>query len=212
MQLLGNAFAGLLISDRWSAYNFVATAMRQLCWSHLARDFKAFADHGPRAKALSIKLGSLVNTMFHHWHRVRDGTLSRAQFQDLMKPVQTDIEAALLEGTSIPSIARKCRGIVKLQCALWTFVRVQGVEPTNNHAERVVRHPVLWRKGSFGTDSPNGSRFVERILTVVTTLRLQDRNVLDYVTAACADALWGREPASLLPAHLRVAPVPSAAA
>lgn len=90
--------------------------------------------------------------------------------------------------------------------ARWTFVSVEGVDPTNNFAERILRQGVLWRKGSFGTDSPNGSRFVERILTVVTTLRLQKRNVLDYMTAACEAALHGTTSPSLLPAST---PLPS---
>jgi len=198
-QLLGASFLGRLNSDRWSAYNFIETVRRQLCWSHLKRDFKGFAEHGVEAKALSVKLGLSVDTMFHEWHRVRDGTLSRPDFRALMQPIQLDIEARLQDGTSIPAIARKCRGILKLQPALWTFVRVVGVEPTNNHGERVVRHAVLWRKGCFGTDSPNGSRFVERILTTVVTLRLQKRNVLQFVTAACEAALHGAQPPSLLP-------------
>lgn len=201
-QLLGVSFAGHLISDRWSAYNFVATAQRQLCWSHLARDFKGFADHGAKAKPLSTKLESLVNALFHHWHCVRDGTLTRAAFQTLMQPIQSEIEACLQEGTSIPEIARKCRNVITLQPALWTFVRIEGVEPTNNRGERAVRHAVLWRKGCFGTDSDNGSRFVERILTAVVTLRLQKRNVLDYVTGACEAALHGTRPESLLPERL----------
>jgi transposase len=87
-----------------------------------------------------------------------------------------------------------------LEPALWTFAYVEGVEPTNNAAELRIRHGVMWRKTSFGTDSPNGSRFVERILTVVTTLRMQGRDVLDYVTAACEAALHGTTPPSLLPA------------
>ena len=210
-KLLGATFAGVLISDRWNAYNFVDAVRRQLCWSHLARDFKAFADHGPEAKALSVKLEALVHTMFHQWHRVRDGTLSRLVFQELMQPIQSEIEACLQEGNSTLGIAGTCRRILKLQSALWTFVRIEGVEPTNNRGERAVRHPVLWRKGSFGTDSDNGSRFAERILTVVTTLRLQKRNVLDYVTAACCDALHGRQPASLLPQHVLVSRAAAAA-
>ncbi len=86
-----------------------------------------------------------------------------------------------------------------MEPALWTFAYVEGVEPTNNAGELRIRHGVMWRKTSFGTDSPSGSRFVERILTVVTTLRMQRRNVLDYVTAACEAALYGKAPPSLLP-------------
>ena len=208
-ELLGAAFAGILISDRWSAYNFVDATRRQLCWAHIARDFKAFADHGPQARVLSGKLGPLVDAMFHHWHRVRDGTLARLAFQELMQPIQAEVEACLKQGTSIQSIARKCRRILKVQATLWLFVHTEGIEPTNNRGERAVRHAVLWRKSSFGTDSPNGSRFVERILTTVTTLRLQNRNVLDYVTTACRDALCGRQPPSLLPASQHAASLAS---
>jgi transposase len=198
-QLLGAGFAGWLVSDRWSAYNFVDVVRRQLCWSHLDRDFKAFAQYGTQAKALSERLGSLVDTMFHHWHRVRDGTLTRIEFQRLMEPIQAEVELCLQQGTGIASIARKCRNIVKLKQALWTFVYVEGIEPTNNRGERTIRHPVLWRKTSLGTDSEAGSRFVERILTTVVTLRLQKRNVLEYIAKACSDALHGVKPASLLP-------------
>jgi transposase len=89
--------------------------------------------------------------------------------------------------------------MLKLRQALWTFVRHEGVEPTNNAAERAIRPGVLWRKGSFGTQSPEGSRFVETMMTVVATLTQQHRNSLDYVTAACAAALWGEPAPSLLP-------------
>jgi transposase len=112
------------------------------------------------------------------------------------------VVARLREGTSCSSslVGGRCREILALEPALWTFVAFEGVEPTNNFAERILRQGVLWRKGSFGSDSPNGSRFVERILTVVTTLRLQKRNVLDYMTAACEAALHGTTAPSLLPA------------
>ena len=88
---------------------------------------------------------------------------------------------------------------MKLRQALWTFVRHTGGAPTNNAAERAIRPGGLWRKGSFGTQSPEGSRFVEAMITVVATLKQQHRNVLDYVTAACEAALCGESAASLLP-------------
>jgi transposase len=93
-----------------------------------------------------------------------------------------------------------CENILKLEVALWTFVFVEGVEPTNNNAERPLRRAVLWRRRSFGTQSENGSRFVERVLATVTTLRQQERDVLDYLTEACAAAIRGDKPPSLLPA------------
>jgi transposase len=201
-ELLGATFAGILISDRWTAYSWVDVMRRQLCWAHLLRQFIGFQDHGPEETAIGKSLELLTDTMFHLWHRVRDGTLSRTTFQKLMKSLRLHVVARLQEGTSCSSglVAGRCREILTLEPALWTFVTHEGVEPTNNFAERILRQGVLWRKGSFGTDSSSGSRFVERILTVVTTLRLQRRNVLDYLTTACEAALQGTPPPSLLPA------------
>ncbi len=122
------------------------------------------------------------------WTQVKDGTLSRRKFQQLIAPVQQKIKGLLDEGSDCRSSKTRgtCRQIRTLEAALWTFVRVPGVEPTNNAAERGLRRAVMWRRKSFGTQSEAGSRFVERILTVVTSLRQQGRNVLEYLTAACA--------------------------
>lgn len=199
-ELLGAAFGGLLISDRWSAYSWVDVTRRQLCWAHLLRQFRGFKDY-PEAAAIGRALELLTEVMFHQWHRVRDGTMTRTAFGELVEPLKKQVVAWLYEGVScgVPKVAGRCREILALEPALWTFVHEEGVEPTNNAGERIVRAGVLWRKRSFGTDSPNGSRFVERILTVVATLRLQKRNVLDYATAACEAALHGRPAPSLLP-------------
>jgi transposase len=201
-ELLGEAFAGILVSDRWSAYAWVDVARRQLCWAHLLRQFRGFQAHGPEAKIIGRALEVLTDTMFGAWHRVRDGTMTRAAFRRLVKPLREHVVARLQEGATCPvrAIAGRCREILELEPALWTFASVQGVEPTNNVGEHRIRHGVMWRKTSFGTDSPSGSRFVERILTVVTTLRIQGRNVLDYVANACGAALQGRDAPSLLPA------------
>jgi len=221
-ELLGEAFAGLLVSDRWAGYNWVDTLRRQLCWSHLERQFEGFADHGRGGKRLSRKLLRQTCKMFRLWHWVRDGTLSRAAFQRKMQPVERRI-VALLEGgqrCAQRAVAGRCREILKLQDALFTFVRVEGVEPTNNHGERVLRHAVIWRKGCYGVDSEAGAIFVGRVLTVVTTLRLQKRNVLDWMTDACEAHLARRPGPSLLPVPtsqpvafpLPHVPVPMAAA
>lgn len=139
--------------------------------------------------------------MFDQWHRVRDGTLLRADFRQIMTPLSGEILLLLRQGSQCdaPQVAGRCREILKLEGALFTFVRVAGVAPTNNMAERAIRPAVLWRKGSFGTDSENGSRFVERILTVVTTLRMQQRNVLGYVSSACQAHRHGPPATALLP-------------
>ena len=98
-----------------------------------------------------------------------------------------------------PKTAGTCRELLAGERHLWTFVRVEGVDPTNNDAERALRHGVIDRKTSGGTDSESGSRFVERMLTVVATCRQQDRNVLEYLTR-CYQAHLDRQPSpSLLP-------------
>jgi len=201
-ELLGKAFSGILISDRWSAYEWVDVQRRQLCWAHLLRQFIGFQSYAAEATAIGRSLELLTEAMFHLWHRVRDGTVTRKDFQKRMEQLRTHVIARLCEGMECSSraVAGRCREILQLEPALWTFVYVEGVEPTNNVGERRIRHGVMWRKTSFGTDSPNGSRFVERILTVVTTLRIQKRNVLDYLTEACEAALHGRPAPSLLPA------------
>jgi transposase len=204
-QLLGRTFVGIVGSDRWSAYNWLNPERRQLCWAHLKRDFQAFVDRGGEAKRLGRALLRQIKAMFTLWHRVRDGTLSRADFQAHMRPIQRRVGKLLRAGTTLScdKTRRTCQNILKLEVALWTFVSVEGVEPTNNGAERPLRKAVLWRRRSFGTQSERGSRFVERVLTAVTTLRQQDRDVLDYLTAACTAAIRGNEAPSLLP-HLVV--------
>ncbi|MGV1015460.1 MAG: IS66 family transposase, partial [Methyloceanibacter sp.] len=186
-----------------SADNWICEEKRQRCWAHLVRPFKGFADYGAQARRIGNELLAGCKTLFDQWHRVRDGTLPRAGFEQTLWPVRGEMLDRLREGSrgDAAKVAGRCREILKLQGALFTFVRVAGVEPTNNVAQRAIRPAVLWRKGSYGTDSEQGSRFVERILTVVTTLRLQRRNVLDYVTSACQAHRHGQPAASLLPPH-----------
>ena len=172
-ELLGATFAGILVSDRWAGYAWVDVARRQLCWAHLLRQFRGFQEHGPEASAIGRALELLTETMFHAWHRVREGTDDARRLPELMGRSAEHVVTHLREGMSCPAsaVAGRCREILELEPALWTFAYVEGIEPTNNAAEHRIRHGVMWRKTSFGTDSPTGSRFVERILTVVTTLR-----------------------------------------
>jgi transposase len=128
-------------------------------------------------------------------------SLSRKDFQGQVQPIRAGVQALLVEGTHLShtKTRRTCENILHLEPALWTFVFVEGVEPTNNGAERPLRRAVLWRRRSFGTQSPSGSLFVERVLTAVMTLRQQKRDVLDYLTATCAATTCGVKPPSLLP-------------
>jgi transposase len=144
----------------------------------------------------------LSDQLFHWWHRVRDGTLARSSFQQYVGPLRHALREQLERGAecSCRKTAGTCRKLLGQESSLWTFVWVAGIEPTNNAAERVLRHAVLWRKSSGGTDSEAGSRFVERMLSVVATARQQKRNVLELLTACCRVRLDGSEAPSLLPA------------
>jgi len=108
-------------------------------------------------------------------------------------------DIAQREKTPLAKTVRTCQQLLKVETALWTFVTTEGIEPTNNAAERALRPAVLWRKNSFGSQSEAGSLFVSRMLTVVTTLRSQNRPVLDYLVEICHAARQGQPPPSLLP-------------
>ncbi|HZC02591.1 MAG TPA: IS66 family transposase [Gammaproteobacteria bacterium] len=200
-ELLGQTFSGILVTDRWSAYNWYPVRWRQLCWAHLLRDFEAMISRGGKSQEIGEALKSQAHQMFHWWHRVRDGTLSRSSFRSYMSPVRRQVEQLLEAGVTcgVSKTEGMCRDMLKRRQALWTFVHLEGVEPTNNTGERAIRPGVLWRKGSFGTHSPQGSRFVESMMTVVGTLKQQQRNVLDYLTAACEATLRDEPAPSLLP-------------
>ena len=200
-RMLGTDFKGVLNSDRWSAYNWLDNCYRQLCWSHLQRDFQSFVERGTDPQKIGEALLTATHQMFTWWHLVQKGSLSRQQFQDQMQSVRTQVGGLLRQGTacSHSATAGTCRDILKRESALWTFIDIEGVEPTNNFAEQKIRSGVLWRNSSFGTQSAVGSRFVERIMTVISTLKQQNRNLLDYLTQACEAANDGRSAPSLLP-------------
>jgi transposase len=213
-ELLGERFCGTLVTDRWSAYHWYPTRWRQVCWAHLLRDFEAMIERGGRSQEIGEALREQARQIFHWWHCVRDGTLTHAQFRIVIRPMRRHV-ARLLKAGQTCGIAKTegvCREVLKVYDALWTFVRVEGVEPTNNVAERAIRPGVLWRKGSFGTQSGAGSRFVEVMMTVVATLKQQHRNVLAYMTDACQAVYTGEPAPSLRPLHPAVHEQPSAAA
>ena len=178
-------FSGVLVSDRWGGYNFF-NGLRQLCWAHLQRDFKAVGESGGRLGQLGAALDDLATRLLRLRARVRDGTLKWRTFQQRMPPLIEQVEMFLQEGALHEgSLAGKCRKIFKHRKHLWTFVDREDVEPTNNHAERIVRQGVLWRKSSFGTQSDRGARYVERVLTVGATCQLQGRSVIEFMREAC---------------------------
>jgi transposase len=211
-ELLGG-WLGVLVTDRHGAYHWWPDCRRQFCWAHLKRDIYAIIERGGDSARIGKGLLDEVARMFIWWHRVRDGTLARSTFRVYMRTVQRRFEALLAEGAaaSHPKTSKTCALLLKHRHALWTFVYVEGVEPTNNGAEQVVRHGVIMRKISYGTHSEAGSRFVERMLTVHATLHRQHRSVLDFMRAACTAALRGRPALSLLPTEMPASPLRRAA-
>jgi transposase len=206
--LLGSAHRQVVTSDRWKSYN--GFRRRQFCWSHLRRDFQAMIDRQNSGAAIGKKLLGLSDRMFAWWHRVRDGTLARSSFQVYISGLRAEVREALIQGAgcACPKTAATCRNLTANESKLWAFVWHEGIEPTNNAAERALRHAVLWRKGSVGTDSSRGSRFVERILSVRETCRQQGRGLLPYLVECCQAHWEGKEAPPLLPRqgfHLGVA-------
>ena len=168
---------------------------------HLRRDFQALIDRDDAGAAVGRDLLLNADVMFENWKRVRDGTLTRDGFRRTYGWLRDEVRAALVRGTTCdaPKTAGVCRDLLKVEAALWTFPRHDGIEPTNNAAERAIRHPVCWRKTSYGTDSEPGSRFVERILTLVATARQRGHAVLATLTDAIHAARTSRKRLSPVP-------------
>jgi transposase len=199
--LLGPDFAGVVGSDRWSAYSRFPAERRAFCWAHLKRDFQGLVDRGGEAAPVGRWGLAEIERLFGHWYRFRAGEFDRPELQRRLVPLQARLGRLLRRGQANPDykVAGLCRALTKWWPALWTFARVEGVEPTNNGAERALRPAVLWRKGSFGSDSAAGSWFAERLLTVAATCRQQGRALLDFLVAAGEAALHGTAAPSLLP-------------
>jgi transposase len=197
--LLGSDRRKVVISDRFCSYHWIKR--RQFCWAHLNRDFQAMVDRGGESAEVGRLLLGHSERLFDWWHRVRDGTMARATLRCHVAIMRFSFRDDLRRGVACgcAKTAGTCRELLAGETHLGTFVRVEGVEPTNNDAERALRHGVIYRKLSGGTDSESGSRFVERMLTVVATCRQQEINVLDYLTRCYQAHLDGQPAPSLLP-------------
>jgi transposase len=198
-QLLGKEYSGVATCDRLKSYWWIKRL--QWCWAHLRRDFQAMIDRGKPGQAIGQSLLEQSNRLFHLWHQFRAGKLSRSRFQQAMTPVREAVKQVLQRGkkSRCSSTAGTCKELLGHEKWLWTFVDVCGVQPTNNEAERAELPGVLLRKTSGGTDSRQGSRFVERVLSVVDTCRRQGKKVLDYLSACIETWRQQRDPPSLAP-------------
>lgn len=196
--LLGR-FSGVLNSDRWNGYCFYKH-VRQICWAHLKRDFKAISESKGGLGQIGKELYALAQKILKLRRRVRDGTLQWKTFQSRMILLEDDVERFLEKGAAYDgALGGKCRDILKHQAYLWAFVDDPNVEPTNNAAEQIIRQAVLWRKTSFGTQSKRGARYVERMLTVCATCRLQGRSIIAYMRNVCHCRLNNSPTPSLTP-------------
>lgn len=208
--VIGEACPGAVGPDRLAAYHGIEPEHRQVCWAHLKRDFVAISARGADSARRGLALLSEEHRRFTWWAEVRAGTRSRPDFPVRRLPVLRRVKELVQEGAEVAhaKTRRTWRNLLKVEPALWTFVWDEDVEPTNNRAERSLRRAVLWRRRSCGTQSEHGSRFVERILTVVTTLRQQKREVLEYLTAACTARLRDAAPPALVPQWRPIGVVP----
>jgi transposase len=199
-ELLTDAFDGVVNCDRAKMYWKVGRP--QWCWAHLKRDFQALIDHpDQQVKRLGRDLMRPTRELFRHWARCRDGTITRTGLLRLMRPIRQEIDSLLLRGafSGNAKLVGMCESLYDHRDWLWTFLDIEGVEPTNNVSERALRPAVIWRKLSFGTQSAHGSRFVETILTVIETCHKQSRNSFEYLTAAIQAHFAGQSAPSLLP-------------
>jgi transposase len=199
--LLGVEIQGILCSDRWGPYNRVPERRRQICWAHLKRDFQKIVDRGGTGERVGKAGQRVIQRVFTAWHAHKEGKTTREGLKEQLAPVMRRMNGVLVKGCKgdDPTVATFCGNLLELEQALWTFAREDGVEPTNNHIERLLRRAVLWRKRSFGCQSEKGCRFVERILTVVQTRRLRGESVLEYLHDAVVASRAGRLCPKLIP-------------
>jgi transposase len=201
-ELLGDEPKPIVISDRFPGYEWIKLKSRQVCWAHLRRDFQAMIDRDGDGAEVGRQLLWQSSKLFESWHKVRDGTIQRSTFLQAVSWLRPMVRSSLERGSrcGCAKTAATCGELLRLWECLWTFTRIAGVEPTNNAAERALRHAVIWRRISGGTDSEAGSRYVERMLSAVATCRQQKRNVLEYLTRCHRARLLGMEAPSLVAA------------
>jgi transposase len=200
--VLGTHDEAIAVTDRCGSYDWIAGTHRQVCWSHLRRDFQAMIDRGGAAEPIGRRLLKLSDRLFRWWDRLEEGEVDRRRFGAAMRRLRREVAAALRQGMrcGCGTTSGSCAEILRVEESLWTFARVAGVAPTNNAAERAMRHAVIWRRISGGTDSERGSRFVERMLTVVATCRQRGLNVLSYLESCFRAEREGHAIPSLVPA------------
>ncbi len=197
-RLVGQKITPVITSDRISTYKVVP--VRQVCWAHLRRDFQAMIDRAAGGQEVGARLLALSGRAFDWWRRFGSGAIRRSTLRGYVGWLWPVVRLNLEAGRDGPckSTAKVCRQLLAIEGSLWTFARVEGVGPDNNPAERALRHGVIWRKTSGGTDGERGSRFVGRMLSVVATCQQRGRGVLGYLTECLRAHFEGRPAPSLI--------------
>jgi transposase len=199
--LLGERFAGIVCSDRWRGYDYLDPSQRQLCWAHLLRDFTAHSEGMAEQEEFGYAALVIAHDLFAAWDAYQqDG--DRADLQARTAPLQhklrTMLEHAARKSPRTRYHRQFAKNLLKRWPALWTFTHTDGVEPTNNHAERGLRGAVIYRKLSLGSQSDQGERTIERLLSASVTCRLRKQSLYTYLTQVIA-------------AHARGDPIPTLA-
>jgi transposase len=196
--LVGTPIAPVIISDRFPTY--IRAPNRQVCWAHLRRDFQAMIDRAQGGEAVGAKLLRFSGLVFAWWQRYVAGSIHRQSLRGYAAGLRPIVRSLLESGTACgcAGTAKVCRRLLSAERHLWTFAAVADVPPHNNATGRALRHGVIWRKTSYGTDSVTGSRFVERLLSVVATCRQRNRDLLGFLTDCLRARLAGTPVPSLL--------------
>jgi transposase len=208
--MVGTLTAGVLVSDRYLGYRFVGVFNRQVCWAHLMRDFRRISERSGPSTRIGKGLLKVAKKVFAAWKRYQEGKLDEEQWRRQMGELRQRARELLEQGARFDTRENEksertmtkntCAELLKLEPALWLFVTRPEVGITNNVAERSLRHAVLWRRASFGSQSARGAQLVAVMLTVVMTKRLRGESVHAYFLEACRAAREGREAPSLLKA------------
>jgi transposase len=196
--LVGDPVGPVVVSDRFPTY--ARAPNRQTCWAHLRRDFQSMIDRAAGGEAVGAKLLHFSGLVFVWWGRHGAGSVHRQTLRSYVAGLRPVVRSLLTDGAACPCAwtAKVCRKLLSAEATLWTFAVVEGLPPHNNAAERALRHGVIWRKTSHGTDSESGSRFVERMLTAVATCRQRGRDVMAFLTECLRARVGGNTAPSLL--------------
>jgi transposase len=197
--MLGERYDGIVCSDRWGAYDYLDPTSRQICWAHLLRDFTAHSEGMGEQEEFGNAGLVVARDLFEAWQQFQqdgDRAALQARIAPLETKLRTELEHASRKSTKTKYHRQFARNLVKRWPALWTFSHTDGVEPTNNHAERGLRGAVIHRKLSLGTQSERGERSLERLLSASITCRLRKQSLFAYLT-------------EVITAHARDDPIPA---